>query len=99
VSDQERIEVSQRWSVPAIELGEFSIEEGIIDMIPSDIACKHRIVPVSRIDSVLILAMADPGNQQAIDEVEALTGLKVERVGTSEPSMSKALDTYYRHKT
>src|SRR6185436_2174869 len=87
--------LSSQYRLPSINLDEYEIEPEIIKLVSKDICEKHRILPVSRSGSSLIVAMADPTNLNATDDVKFLTGLNVEPVVCSETAIQAAIDRYY----
>jgi type IV pilus assembly protein PilB len=91
--------VSQQYNVPSINLAEFEIDESVIRLIPEDVAMKHCVLPVNRAGSTLIIAIADPANIFAIDDVKFLTGYDVEVVVAAEEAIRRAIDQYYDQGT
>jgi type IV pilus assembly protein PilB len=87
--------LSSQYKLPSINLDEYEIEPEIIKLVSKEICEKHRILPVSRSGSSLIVAMADPTNLNATDDVKFLTGLNVEPVVCSETAIQAAIDRYY----
>ncbi|MBM4318631.1 MAG: type IV-A pilus assembly ATPase PilB [Deltaproteobacteria bacterium] len=87
--------LSEQYGVPAIELEEFEIDEDVIQLIPRDVAEKHMVVPINRAGSSLIVAMSDPSNIFAIDDLKFLTGYNIEVVVASEVAVRKAIERYY----
>jgi type IV pilus assembly protein PilB len=87
--------VSQQYNVPSINLSEFEIDDSVIRLIPEDVAVKHCVLPVNRAGSTLIIAIADPANIFAIDDVKFLTGYDVEVVVAAEEAIRRAIDSYY----
>jgi type IV pilus assembly protein PilB len=87
--------VSQQYNVPSINLDEFEIDEAVIKLVPEDVAMKHSILPVNRAGSTLIVAIADPANIFAIDDLKFLTGYDVEVVVAAEEQIRRAIDRYY----
>jgi type IV pilus assembly protein PilB len=87
--------VSERYGVPSIDLDDFQIDAEVIALIPEDVAHKHTIVPVNRAGSTLIIAIADPSNIFAIDDVKFLTGYNVEVVVAAEQAIRRAIDRCY----
>jgi type IV pilus assembly protein PilB len=90
--------LSKQYGVPAISLKDFEIDEEVIKLIPRAAAEKHQIIPVNRAGSSLIIAMSDPSNIFAIDDIKFLTGYNVEVVVASEPAIREAIETYYEEK-
>jgi type IV pilus assembly protein PilB len=90
--------LSKQYGVPAIGLKDFEIDEEVIRLIPRATAEKHQVVPVNRAGSSLIIAMSDPTNIFAIDDIKFLTGYNVEVVVASEQSIREAIEKYYAEK-
>ena len=87
--------LSRQYGVPSINLDECDVSEDVIKLVPKEVAERHNLCPIARQGSTLIVAMADPGNIYAMDDVKFLTGLNVEAVVASETSIKKALEKYY----
>ena len=87
--------LSRQYGVPSINLSHFEIDTAVIKLIPSEIAQKHQVIPINRTGSVLTVAMADPSNIFAIDDMKFMTGFKVEPVVASETSIKNAINKYY----
>src|SRR5882762_3301729 len=81
--------LAKQYGVPAINLAEFDIEAEVIALIPKDVARKHRVIPVNRAEKTLIVAMSDPSNILAIDDLKFLTGYNIEVVVASELSVTE----------
>ncbi len=90
--------LSKQYGVPAISLKDFDVDADVIKLIPKAIAEKHQVVPVNRAGSSLIIAMSDPSNIFAIDEIKFHTGYNVEPVVASEPAIREAIEHYYSDK-
>ncbi len=87
--------LSRQYGVPSINLDECEIPDEVIKLVPKEVAERHNLIPIARQGSTLIVAMADPGNIYAMDDVKFLTGLNVEVVVASESAIHKALERYY----
>ncbi len=87
--------LSTQYRLPAIDLDEYEIDTEVIRLVSHDVCEKHKILPVSRSGSSLIVAMADPTNLHAIDDIKFLTGYNVEPVVASETSIQHAVERYY----
>ncbi len=87
--------LSKQYGVPSINLAEFEIDADVIRQIPPEVAQKYQIVPVNRAGSTLIVAMNDPSNIFAIDDIKFMTGFNVEVVVATESSIKTAIDQYY----
>jgi type IV pilus assembly protein PilB len=87
--------LSQQYRVQSVDLAEYEIERDILKLVSKDVCERHRVLPVSRSGASLILAMADPSNLHAIDDVKFLTGYNVEPVVASETALLKAIERYF----
>ncbi|MBK6918718.1 MAG: type IV-A pilus assembly ATPase PilB [Deltaproteobacteria bacterium] len=87
--------MARQYGVPAISLSEFEIDPEVIQLIPKEVAQKHTVLPVQRAGSMLIVAMADPSNIYAIDDLKFLTGLNIEPVVTTDAAIEEAIVRYY----
>jgi type IV pilus assembly protein PilB len=87
--------LSRQYGVPSINLSHFEIEQNVIKLIPSEIAQKHQVIPINRTGNVLTVAMADPSNIFAIDDIKFMTGFKVEPVVAAETSIKNAINRHY----
>ena len=88
--------LSRQYGVPSINLELFQIEDETIRLISHEVALKYSVLPISKIGSTLTLAMADPTNVFAMDDIKFMTGLNVEPVIASEASLVIAIGKYYR---
>ncbi len=87
--------LSQQYRVPTVNLEEYEIDADILKLVAKDQCEKHRVVPVSRAGSSLIVAMADPTNLNAIDDLKFLTGYNIEPVIASETAILACIEKYY----
>ncbi|HEX4953439.1 MAG TPA: type IV-A pilus assembly ATPase PilB [Thermoanaerobaculia bacterium] len=87
--------LSQHFGVPAIDLESMEVDEAVIKIIPAEIARKYTIVPVGRAGATVTLAMVDPTNVFAIDDIKFMTGYRVEPVVAAETAIRGAIDRYY----
>ena len=96
ISDEEITSfLSSQYRLPAIDLDEFEVDAEVIKLVNREVCEKHKILPVSRSGSALIVAMADPTNLHAIDDIKFLTGYNVEPVVASETAIHTAIERYY----
>ncbi len=89
--------LSKQFGVPSIDLTSFEIDPEIINLVPRDVAEKHIVIPVNKVGSNLILAMSDPSNIFAIDDIKFLTGYNTEVVVSSEQAIKEAIEKYYEN--
>jgi len=87
--------LSRQYGVPSINLDHFEVDPAIIKIIPAETARKYQILPLSRSGATLTIAMADPTNVFAMDDIKFMTGYNVEPVVASETSLEEAIDKYY----
>ena len=87
--------LSKQYGVPSINLAQFEIDPGVIKLIPSETAHKYQIIPLSRAGATLTIAMTDPTNVFAMDDIKFMTGYNVEPVVASETAVLEAIQRYY----
>ena len=87
--------LSKQYGVPSINLTQFEIDPAVIKLIPADTAQKYQIVPLSRAGATLTIAMTDPTNVFAMDDIKFMTGYNVEPVVASEIAVTDAITRYY----
>jgi type IV pilus assembly protein PilB len=87
--------LSKQYGVPSIALGQFEIDAAVIKLVPAETARKYQIVPLSRAGATLTIAMTDPTNVFAMDDVKFMTGYNVEPVVASETGVADAIEKYY----
>lgn len=90
--------LSKQYGVPAINLKDFDIDPEIIRLVTKEVALKHLVVPVNRAGASLIVAMCDPTNIYAVDDLKFITNYNIEAVVASEPSIREAIERYYAEK-
>ena len=87
--------LSKHYGVPSIDLTEFDVDPAVIAHIPSEVAQKYQLVPINRAGATLIVAMSDPSNIFAIDDIKFMTGFNVEVVVAAEAAIKDAIDRFY----
>jgi type IV pilus assembly protein PilB len=87
--------LSRQYGVPSVNLELFDIDESVIRLIPQEVAQKYSVLPLSRVGATLTLAMVDPTNVFAMDDIKFMTGLNIEPVVVSEASVQEAIAKYY----
>jgi type IV pilus assembly protein PilB len=87
--------LSKQYGVPSINLSEFQVDPAVLKIIPPDTAQKYLIVPLSRSGATLTIAMADPTNVFALDDVKFMTGYNVEPVVAAEAAVQDAIVRFY----
>jgi type IV pilus assembly protein PilB len=89
--------LSRQYGVPSVNLELFDIDDSVIRLIPHEVAQKYSVLPLSRVGATLTLAMVDPTNVFAMDDIKFMTGLNIEPVVVSEASVQEAISKYYDH--
>ena len=87
--------LSRQYGVPSINLKYYEIDPNVIKLIPQDTALRYQVVPLSRVGAVLTIAMTDPTNVFAMDDIKFMTGFNVEPVVASESAIGEAISRFY----
>src|SRR5262245_28903893 len=87
--------LSKQYGVPSINLSQFEIDPSVIKLIPAETAQKYQIIPLSRAGATLTIAMTDPTNVFAMDDIKFMTGYNVEPVVASETAVMESIERYY----
>ncbi|WP_437805425.1 type IV-A pilus assembly ATPase PilB [Sorangium sp. So ce1078] len=87
--------LSTQYRVPAVALDEYEIDAEVSRLVSREVCEKHKIIPISRSGTALVVAMADPTNLHAIDDIKFLTGFNVEPVVASETGITEAIERAY----
>ncbi|MDX1631967.1 MAG: type IV-A pilus assembly ATPase PilB [Thermoanaerobaculia bacterium] len=87
--------LSKHFGVPSVNLDRVEVDESVIKIIPADVARKYTIVPISKAGAKLTIAMLDPTNVFAMDDIKFMTGYNVEPVVAAETPLRSAIERYY----
>ena len=87
--------LSRQYGVPSINLKFYEVDPIVIKLVPQDTAVRYQIIPLSRVGSALTIAMTDPTNVFAMDDIKFMTGFNVEPVVASESAISEAIRKFY----
>ncbi|MFQ5465350.1 MAG: type IV-A pilus assembly ATPase PilB [Thermodesulfobacteriota bacterium] len=87
--------LSKQYGIPTIDLKQQEVDSEVVKLIPEDVARKYQILPVSRTGATLVVAMTDPSNIFAIDDIKFLTGYNVEPLVASDAAIKEAIEEYY----
>src|SRR2546421_5611930 len=90
--------LSKQYGVPSITLAQFQIDPAVVKLVPAETAQKYQIIPLSRSGAALTIAMTDPTNVFAMDDIKFMTGYNVEPVVASEIAILEAVQKYYPMK-
>jgi type IV pilus assembly protein PilB len=91
--------VADAYGLEAVELSSMTVDTGAMTLLPLTLARRHQMVPISASDTTVTVALADPGNVLAIDDVRAATGLQVRPVVVTGTDLTRLLDRYSRNST
>ncbi|MDG1480882.1 MAG: type IV-A pilus assembly ATPase PilB [Myxococcota bacterium] len=87
--------LSSQYGVPSINLAEFEIDPEVLKIIPKEVVTRHQVVPINKTGSTLIVAMADPSNIYAIDDIKFITKFQIEVVVASEQAIAETIEKCY----
>ncbi len=87
--------LAKQYGVPSINLTDFEIDPEVLKLIPKEVANRHQVIPINRSGSTLMVAMADPSNIYAIDDLKFVTNYNIDVVVASEGAINEALEKYY----
>ncbi|MBI2447435.1 MAG: Flp pilus assembly complex ATPase component TadA [Candidatus Omnitrophica bacterium] len=87
--------LSQGLNIPAVNLAKLRVDPSIVKMVPKELAKHYNIIPISRIGNTLTVAMADPLNIFAMDDVKAITGMEIGPIIATQKDITQAIDQYY----
>ncbi|HIJ88748.1 MAG TPA: type IV-A pilus assembly ATPase PilB [Desulfuromonadales bacterium] len=87
--------LSKQYGVPSVNLSEYEVDPTVIKSIPPEVVQKYQLLPVNRAGATLIIAVSDPSNLFAIEDIKFMTGYNIEIVVASERDIKAAIDKYY----
>jgi len=93
--DELMIVLSKELGIPPINLSRYKIDAKVISLIPKKVARHYKILPVAVVGKNLTIAMADPLNVFAIDDIKTLTGFQINPVIATEKDIRDAFGAYY----
>jgi len=87
--------LSKQYGVPSVNLSDYEIDSAVIKIIPPEVVQKYQLLPVNRAGATLIVAVSDPSNLFAIEDIKFMTGYNIEMVVASERDIKASIDKYY----
>jgi type IV pilus assembly protein PilB len=87
--------LSEHLDIPPIDISKIEIEQAVLDIIPKDIAFFYQVIPIAKVGEIITIAMTDPLNVFALDDIKIMTGCKATPVIASTKDMQEALTKYY----
>ena len=94
--DEVALALTAQYGFPYLPLANYEIDSELTALVPAQIARQYCLIPIDRIGNALTLAMADPSNLQAIEEIELLTKCVVQTFVSTPSEITKAIEKYYR---
>ena len=88
--------LARQYRMPAVDLTRFEVDPKILKLLPPDIATKHTVLPLKREGRTLTVAIADPNNVAAIEDIKFITRCDVFPVIAGEYTLRNAIDRYYQ---
>lgn len=99
VSEEDILEVLEnQLKIPSIDLANYRINPKATSMVPENIARRYSLIPIDKKNNKLIIAMSDPFNIYAIDDIKLLTGIDIEVVISLKSVILKTIDKFYREE-
>jgi len=89
--------LTSQYGFPYLPLDNYEIDSGLPTIIPEQVARQYCLIPIDRIGNALTLAMADPSNVQAIEEIELLTKCVVQTFVSTPSDITSAIEKHYKH--
>ena len=89
--------LTAQYGFPYLPLDSYEIDEGLTEVVPEQVAREYCLIPIDRIGNALTLAMADPSNIKAIEDVELLTKCVVQTFVSTPSDIGRAIDKHYKH--
>ncbi|HKR54828.1 MAG TPA: type IV-A pilus assembly ATPase PilB [Gemmatimonadales bacterium] len=88
--------LARQYRMPAVDLSRFEVDSKILKLIPGDIAAKHTVLPLKREGRTLTIAIGDPNNVTAIEDIKFITRCDIFPVIAGEYTLRNAIDKYYQ---
>lgn len=90
--------LTAQYGFPYLPLGNYEVDMEITGIIPGRVARQYLLVPIDKIGNNLTLAMSNPLNVQAIEDVELLTGCSVQTFVSTSSDIKRSIEKYYKNK-
>jgi len=89
--------LTAQYGFPYLPLDNYELDDGVMQLVPEHVARQYCLIPVDHIGNALTVAMADPSNIQAIEDVELLTNCIVQTFVSTPSDIQKAISRYYKN--
>lgn len=90
--------LTAQYGFPYLPLSNYDVNTDITNIIPGRVARQYLLVPIDKIGNNLTLAMSNPLNVQAIEDVELLSGCSVQTFVSTSSDIKRAIEKYYKDK-
>jgi type IV pilus assembly protein PilB len=87
--------LSQHYGVPRVDINAIEIAPEVLRLVPTDLIKKHHILPISHAASTLVIAVSDPANYAAIDDIRFFTGFTIDTVVVEESTLKGAIEKHF----
>ena len=87
--------IAKEFDIPPVDLARFTIDSALLELIPEHIARRYFLIPLARLGKTLTIAISDPSNIVAIDDLKIRTGLKIKMVLASPKNITTAIERFY----
>ena len=96
ITEQQLIEVLEfQLGIPHVSLYKYQIDRSLVQLIPENLAIRHQVIPIQKSGNKLTVAMADPLDYYAIDDLRMTTGFQIEPVIATKEELQRAISRYY----
>ncbi len=91
--------LTAQYGFPFLPLDNYEIDEEVMKLVPEQVARQYWLIPIDHIGNALTVAMADPSNSHAVEDIETLTSCVVQTFVSTPSDILKAIERYYKHET
>lgn len=88
-------QLAERVQMPFVDLSTLELDAEVVSLVPRSVAARHGLIAIHRVDSALVVALADPTNMQALDDVRLATGLNIEVVVATASQIQASIEATY----
>jgi type IV pilus assembly protein PilB len=87
--------LGRQYGVPSVNLNDYEIDNSVLDIIPADVAMKHEVIPINKSGKTITVAMANPADVLAVEDLKFSTGYEIRVVVSSESAIQKTIEKFY----
>ena len=96
--DQVAQVITVQYGFPYLPLSSYEIDPNLVDIVPENVAKQYCVIPIDKIGNTLTIAMANPLNLQAVEDIELMTNCKVQTFVSTMTDIINSIDKYYKKK-